>query len=92
MINAPDTPQILLSIEAAPARERQFVLRVNRSEQDYFTDRSRQAPGGYAVEIPRPLQETALLDDVAAQGSRVRLGARPWAASGHNSPRSSPRF
>lgn len=78
MINAPDTPQLLLSIEPAPTPDRQFVLRVNHSEQDYFTDQTRRGPGGYPIEIPRPLQDTALMDD-----GRWRCKLRDFASCRH---------
>ena len=83
MTIAPDNPQLLLSFEATATPERGFVLRVCGSEQEYF-DRSADSVASYPMDVPRPFQDTAFMDDggwrrkIQSPGPAQSLGHRVW--------------
>jgi hypothetical protein len=81
-MTAPETPQLMLAFEPGGRESGEFLLRVSRSEREFFLAREQRE--SYVLRLPRPFQETAFMDEggwrrqVRAAGPAQDLGYRMW--------------
>ena len=82
-MNIPETPQLMLSFEPSPEKGQDFLLRVTRSEREFFVTAAEERET-YPVQLPRLFQETVFLDDGGwrhrrrSEAPARELGLRIW--------------